>query len=198
MNLTGQPVTVRACARPAPGRPASYACVGCHRTMRTFLLLSLITGLLFPSASSAQADFERMHQIDEFVWEAGRFLDGKSIKQISSLGIVLEEKIEHEPNPHNSSITDEFRKIRFEGLETYGWMRTPEEYSPIYIRISSSGWKLPKYLTVGVASDKVYDTLGQPNKKDDDKLEYWGETEHVTFHLDAGRVIRISLDYYLD
>ena len=147
-------------------------------------------------------DFERMlarqAAIDRFVRSAPTFIQGKSLEDFRNISDVQDEIIDTSPNPHVPSKTDEFRTLKFDGLEIYGLVRSPKEFWPIKIIVSSPRWKILNNLNVGSRSELIYDALGNPTKQSDNLKQYCGETECVDFQVRNDVISTIIFNFYVD
>jgi hypothetical protein len=162
--------------------------------------------VIFTCTAQAQTmsndDFERMlarqAAIDRFVRTAPTFIQGKSLEDFRKIGDIHDEIIKTVPNPHVPTKTDEFRTLKFDGLEIYGLVHSPKEFWPIKLTVFSPRWKILNDLNVGSPAQLIYDALGNPTKQSDDLKQYCGETECVNFQIKGGVISKIVFNYYAD
>lgn len=160
-------------------------------------LLTPVT--LFAETPPINTQFERMAQIDQFVWEGLPFLPKKTASKLRQLGHIVRDVSNTETNAYfGDAIT--YKTITFSnGLEVY--FRTfgsPPELQYIRITVTSSRWPVKDGLIVGSPRARILEKLGLPSEEGDGWISYSGETEQVTFALKSKRVSKIIFDFYTD
>jgi len=150
------------------------------------------------SADSVDDQSTRESKIDRFAWDGPLFLKDKSLPALRRLGQLKAESVQKAANRHNPAQTDEFRTLRFDGLEIYGFVGASQELWPIHVTITDVHWKVLHGLDVGAPSERVLNVLGQPKEMTGNIMTYQGETERVDFHVSKNRITKIEFHYYLD
>lgn len=137
-------------------------------------------------------------KIDQFAWDGPQFLKNKSFTAIRSLAPLKRDVVKKEKNRFVDGAVTEFHTLVFDGLEIYGYVRSPGELSLITVTVTNGQWHIAQGLNVGASANKVTEVLGTPNETTDNAIAYHGETEMVSFQLNKGRVSKIRFDYYAD
>jgi hypothetical protein len=142
---------------------------------------------------------DRLRRIDEFVWEGALFMKGhRTLPQVRRLPTFRDEKIQKAANPHVNGQTDEYRTLRYEGLEVYGLVTPSLEFRPIRMSITTSRWKIRDGLVVGTSPARIARVLGPPTVHTGSVVQYQGETERVSFHVENGIITKIEFLHYAD
>jgi hypothetical protein len=165
--------------------------------MRTItLFLTILISL--PVIAADQESLNRRPVVDRFAWEGPIFLKEKSIEAIRSLGKIRYETTETISNPHVEGVIHLHRITLSEGLEIY--VRTfgsPVQTQIIHVTTSPK-WPVKDGLNVGAPVSRAIDVLGEPARKDHERLMYFGETEQVIFLTKSGTIKRVEFLYYAD
>src|SRR5207249_10441382 len=126
------------------------------------------------SPESVEEQSTRESKIDRFAWDGPLFLKDKSLPALRRLGQLKAETVEKAANRHNPAQTDEFRTLRFDGLEIYGFVRASQEFWPIHVTITNVHWKVLHGLDVGAPSERDLKVLGQPKEMTGNIMTYQG------------------------
>lgn len=166
--------------------------------MRTITLFLIIL-IALPVIASNQESLNRRPVVDRFAWEGPIFLKEKSIEAIRALGKIRHETTETISNPHREGVIHLHRITFSEGLEIY--VRTfgsPVQTQIIHVTITSPKWPVKDGLNVGAPVSRVIDVLGEPARKDHERVMYFGETEQVIFLTKRGTIKSVEFLYYAD
>ncbi|WP_113905683.1 hypothetical protein [Aliidiomarina celeris] len=164
----------------------------------TLFLFAVAPFFVFAQLTSEQeAMFERMEEIDRYIHRAPIFLDRSSQKSLRSTGEIRDESCDEVENPHANGLLT-YCTIQFQGdLEVrYRVFGEPQRLHIIRVDIQSSQWNLERDVAVGQPLERVIEALGEPTKRERERLVYSGETEQAIFELGDGSVTRIRLKYY--
>ena len=168
------------------------------RLISIIALVMVIMGHAFAADQIQTKLFERMAKIDQFVHDAPLFMKGKSLSELRKLGTLINERLDKSPSKYITDKIEEYITLQFDGLEIYGWVRSPEELAPIRITVTKSHWHILKGLDVGAPTEHILQTLDQPTKEMKNIFEYCGETECVRFYLAEGKISKVEFIYYAD
>ncbi len=142
---------------------------------------------------------DRLHRIDEFVWDGRLFMKGRlSLQQVTALSTVLKQEIAQAPNRHLPGQINEYRTLVFEGLELYGLVTPTQEFWTITTVITSSKWKVRHGLGIGTSASRIENVLGPPMERANGVLRYEGESERVNFHVENGVITKLEFVHYVD
>ncbi len=166
--------------------------------MRTITLFLIIL-ISLPVIAADQESLNRRPVVDRFAWEGPIFLKEKSIEAIRALGKIRYETTETISNPHGEGVIHLDRVTFSEGLEIY--VRTfgsPVQTQILHVTITSPKWPVKDGLNVGAPVSRAIDVLGEPARKDRERLMYFGETEQVIFLTKGGTIKSVEFLYYVD
>ncbi len=166
--------------------------------MRTITLFLIIL-ISLPVIAADQESLNRRPVVDRFAWEGPIFLKEKSIEAIRALGKIRYETTETISNPHGEGVIHLDRVTFSEGPEIY--VRTfgsPVQTQILHVTITSPKWPVKDGLNVGAPVSRAIDVLGEPARKDRERLMYFGETEQVIFLTKGGTIKSVEFLYYVD
>src|SRR5512133_827181 len=143
-------------------------------------------------AEESSAVFEK---IDQFVYDGPLFLKDKTLAQERQLGVLKNEKVTFEANPHVDDAKIEFRTLQFDGLEVSGIV-DKESFSAISVTVTDPRWQILHDLNVGSPAARVPQVLGQPPRSMNGPVEeFTGLTETVKFTVSQGKISKIDFIY---
>ena len=167
-----------------------------------FVALAVATSMISTCAEEIWAQppgYDRLHRIDEFVWDGCLFMKGRqSLHQVAALSTLLKEKIEQAPNRHVPGQINEYRTLTFDGLELYGLVKPNKEFRTITTVITSSKWKVRHRLDIGTNAGRIEKILGPPMTRENAVLRYEGESERVNFYVENGIIKKVEFLHYVD
>jgi hypothetical protein len=110
--------------------------------------------------------------------------------------------VEVEPNRHVPDVQDSILRFEYNGMTVQ--MRKPGPGGEMfeYVSVSKREWLNFPYFKPGVSEESVVAALGEPQRREADRLIYTcggGEVEEpVVFELKDGTVHQIVFNYYVD
>ena len=106
-----------------------------------------------------------------------------------------------EPNRHVPGRTDSLFVVHYDGLVSSIRTPSPGRDLPFHVVVTDNRFVRHPAIGIGATAATVEAVLGAPTRRTDATLVYEcgeGAEEPVTFRLEAGRVERIVIDYYVD
>jgi hypothetical protein len=164
----------------------------------TILLIILYTPCAFSGGNGVKNSYSKKYKIDEYVNKSPLFIVGKSLSQIKESGKLKGESIEKFSNRYNSKITDEFITLKFDGLEIYAYIKSPNKIWPIIITVTKHNWKMFNNLNVGAPKSLITQILSEPDEEKDNKIKYFGNNTCITYFVKDKIIDKIELLYYVD
>lgn len=106
-----------------------------------------------------------------------------------------------EPNRHVENVTDSLFVVRYPGLLVS--MRKPGGGNDMADHVEITDGRFVRYpwLAPGALAETVLTSLGEPTERGAASMTYdcnLGADQPVTFHMHAGRVTSVTIDYYVD
>ena len=140
------------------------------RNVVTLVITALCTcGLVAYARGAEQQQLtvdERIKRIDDFMRDRPSFLQKQSLQEFRGLAKLQGEKMEKVPNRHVAGEMLEYRQLRFNGLELYGHVTSPQEFSPIVVTVTTPSWKIARGLDVGTPAGRIGSTSWSADGED--------------------------------
>lgn len=158
--------------------------------------------LCFASTANSQSDVTLMRWkfIDNFVDNAIDLPVTTSLADIMALGKVKKIDVKYYDASYSKSVVLEMWTFQFDGLIIVAHFYK-RDYSKAQLSkaiVTGPKWKIHKDLNIGSTVQTVFKTLGVPTATTANSHEYCGETECVAFDIVDNKVLRVTLNYYLD
>ena len=169
----------------------------------TILIFVLIYAYTSFAADTDIFTSGKAEKIDKFVSTAPIFLNCKSVlnvklSDVKKLVKINKEYITKSANKYNKNKIDEFLTLQFDGLEIYGYLKSPSELWLIHVTITSHRWGILYGLIVGSDASRISQYLGTPVEQKKNMKIYYGESERVEFSTEGNRISKVELFYYMD